>query len=170
MDTGILSLTTQQLPASGLNIRLNKVPAMIMVTYLLFFALLVTACCLAITQPGWCLGTILLIGVYARLLFSKHLCRTHPRGIKQLVFTELGWCYVQFNDENLIKADIERDSIVSEHLVILNLKERSESSAIVSFFYRHSLVLTANELGHMKFRQLKRHLRLINCAKKMNCE
>lgn len=166
MDSGILSTHTQNLPASGLALELTRVPSFIMGIYLVFFLLLLSACYLSTSIFSLFLFTMILIIAYGQLLFRKNLLRKHPSAIKKIVFTELGWCYVQLNNGRTIKADIDVDSILTEYLIILNLNEHSEDSRNLHFLKYHSVLLTANELGSEKFRKIKRHLRLISFSKK----
>ena len=198
MDLGILSAQLEKLPASGLRLEL-KCPdifsgcfgcsgfkgglsyALILV-YLLFFLLLFTALyCLPLLplfSSFWvqflCLALVLVW--YCQQLLRKHILLNHPHSIKKLVFTELGWCYVQLKNSQIFKADINKDTILTEHLVILNLTERnlrdySESTFFsrirhFSFFNKHSVLLTAGRLDSKKFRDIKRHLRFISFSTK----
>jgi hypothetical protein len=166
MDSGILSTQLENLPASGLAIELNRVPPFFIGIYLLFFLLVVIACYLSISTFSFFLCSTFAIAAYGQLLFRKSLLRSHPSALKNLVFTELGWCFIRLNNGRIIKADIDVDTILTEHLIILNLNEHLVDSLWSHFLKHHCVLLTANELGSDKFRQIKRHLRLINFSKK----
>ena len=156
----------EKIPSSGLNIDLTRAASYIIVIYSVFFLLILTVCYLVIPIISLFLCVIMIIIAYAQLLFSKSLLRTHPLAIKKLIFTELGWCYIKLNNGRIIKADIQTDTIVSEHIVILNLHEQSDQSLLAAFFKHYSVILTAQELGAEPFRKVKRYLRLINFSKK----
>lgn len=195
MDSGILSTQLEKLPAYGLTLEL-KGPVVIngslglsyilSLVYLLFFLLLLSALYLLPLSPlfstslgqFFCLAVILVW--YCRQLFNKHFLLKHPFSIQKLVFTELGWCYVELKNSQIFKADICSDTILTEHLVILNLTERapeelclkdcpaSPFASIIKkfrFFNKYSVLLTADRLDSNKFREIKRHLRLISFSK-----
>lgn len=166
MDSWMLSTHTKNLPVSGLTLELTRVPSFIIGIYLVFFLLIVIACYLSFPIISVFLLFLLVITSYGQFLLRKSLLRNHPAAVKKLVFTELTWCYVCFNNGRIIKADIDVDSILTEHLIIVNLIEQSEGSIFCDFFKRHSVILTANELGGDLFRRTKRHLRLINFSKR----
>lgn len=189
MDSGILSTQSEKLPAYGLALELKKtfifngifaLSDILNLVYMLFFLLLLSALYLLPSLPlfstslaqFFCLAVILVW--YGWLLFSKHFLLNHPFSIKKMVFTELGWCYVELKNSQIFKADICSDTILTEHLVILNLTQRlndhPEKSFLsrirnFSFFNHHSVLLTADRLGRNKFRELKRHLRFISFTK-----
>ena len=195
MDLGILSTQLEKLPASGLTLELKQTDifsvcscfngglsyALILV-YLLFFLVLLTALFLLSLSPlfssFWgqflCLAVILVW--YCQQLFRKHFLLSHPHSIQRLVFTELDWCYVQLKNSQVIKAEINQDTILTEHLVILNLTERNLSDCSESTFFSrirhfnyfntHSVFLTADRLDSKKFRDLKRYLRFISFSEK----
>ncbi|MCU7939804.1 MAG: hypothetical protein KZQ64_01595 [gamma proteobacterium symbiont of Bathyaustriella thionipta] len=166
MDLRKLSAHAKNLPASGLTLELKRVPSFIIAVYLLFGLLIVTACYISLPNFGLFLCTILVIVAYGQFILRKSLLRKHQTAIKYLVFTELGWCYVQLNNDKIFKADIDVDSILTEHLIILNFNEHSAVSIFSSIFNHYSVLLTASELGDENFRKVKRHLRLINFSKK----
>ncbi len=113
---------------------------------------------------------------YGQRLFRKHLLLNHPAAIKKMVFTELGWCYIQLNDSKIFKADIKRNTILTEHLVILNMIEQPGEEASgtnfrlkirhLFFLNQYSIFLTRDQLGATKFRDIKCYLRFINYIKK----
>ncbi|WP_214660578.1 hypothetical protein [sulfur-oxidizing endosymbiont of Gigantopelta aegis] len=109
----------------------------------------------------------MILAFYCQIIFRQHILLSLPSAIKQLVFTELGWCYVQLNNDRVFKADISEDTILTEHLVILNLKPQSPESLWqkLNILNQHSIILTKNRLTKEKFRELKRHLRFINFHK-----
>ena len=90
---------------------------------------------------------------------------THPDSIKKLIFTELEWCYVQLNNQQIFKAYIQRHTILSEYLVILNLKSKKELT-LFPLIYNYSVFLNADNIGYEKFREVKRYLRLFQFEKK----
>ena len=112
------------------------------------------------------LCSVLIILAYSQRLLRKDLLRNHPLSIKIIVFTELGWCVIQLNNGEVIKVDIDINSILSEQLVILNFTEHLEDSGYFKFLKHYSVLLTAQELSSEPFRQVKRYLRLINFFKK----
>jgi len=156
----------EKIPASGLTINLTRAASYIIAIYYVFFLLILIACYLLIPISGLFLCVTIIIMAYAQLLFSKSLLRTHPQAIKKINFTELGWCYLKLNNGRIIKADIEADTIVSEHIVIVNLHKQSDQSVLMTFFNNDSVILTSKELGKEPFRQLKCYLHLINFSKK----
>jgi len=166
MDSGILSTQSEKLPASGLTLELNRIPSFIMGIYIVFFLLIFIVCYLLTIQFWLFSGVAFVIALYGQFLFRKKLLRNHPDAIKKIVFTELSWCFMLLNNSQIIKADIEPDSILTEHLIILNLNGHSQRNSLSNFFNHYSVLLTASEVGGEKFRQLKRHLRLINFSKK----
>lgn len=161
----MLSTHMQKLPASGLMLELTRVPTFLVGIYLIFFALIASACYLSLSMLMF-LMLLPVVAAYGQFLLRKNLLRSHPSAFKKLVFTELGWCYVCLNDGRIIKADIDVDSIVSEHLILLNLTEQKETAHLFAFFHHYSVILTAGELGCEQFRRAKRHLRLINFSRK----
>jgi len=165
-NQGIKMTENKQIPVSGLTINLTQAAGYIVVIYSLFFLLILTACYLSIAIISLFFCVSLVILAYAHLLFSKSLFRTHPQAIKKLLFTELGWCYITLNNDRIVKADIKMDTIVTEFIVILNLYGQSAPSGLAAFFNNYSIIITAQEVGEERFRQLKRYLRLINFSKK----
>jgi len=113
--------------------------------------------------------------MYGQSLLRKHLLLNHSESIKKIVFTELGWCYVQLNDSKIFKADIKRNTIVTEHLVILNLVEQPNQANVnlsvwpklgrLIYSSQHSIYLTRDRLGGSLFRAIKCHLRFISFVK-----
>lgn len=181
MDSGILSVQSEKLPASGLMLEL-KCPLFgerhfgfsyfLSVIYFLFFLLLLYSVYSLPLLPFFpslvvqflCIAMLLVW--YFQYLFRKHFLLTHPFSINKIVFTELGWCYVQLNNSRTFKADIESDTILSEHLVILVLKGRKlKGWRRKMYFNNFSVLLTADRLNNDKFREIKRHLRFISFTK-----
>ncbi len=108
-----------------------------------------------------------LLSLYCFYLYRRYFLLNHPESIKRLVITELGWCHVQLKNTQIFKADIDSDSILCEHLVILNLnRKKSEEPTILiqclNYFKIYSIFLTAGRIGNNKFREIKRYLRLLN--------
>ena len=187
MDSGKLSAQLEMLPASGLTLDLkgsnflnnenDQPPGLFYVlsfVYLLFFLLLLMALWLLPLQPWLVLFFSVIIIGYCQYLFRKHFLLNYPLSIKKLVFTELGWCYVQLNNSQVFKANIESDTILTEHLVLLNLRKHHVSE-YDSFFGRiksngfskhYSVLLTSDRLGGERFREIKRHLRFISFSQK----
>ncbi len=156
----------EKIPASGLTIHLTQVPFVILVIYGIFFVLLVYACYLSIPIFSVFLCSVLIILAYSQRLLRKDLLRSHPLSIKTMLLSELGGCVIQLNRGDIIKLDINMNSILSEQLVILNFTEHSEDLGYFRFLQHYSVLLTAQELGYEPFRQVKRYLRLINFFKK----
>lgn len=187
MDSGKLSKQLEMLPASGLTIELKSpdlfchypgLACFLSFFYLLFFLLLLVALSLLEINSWLFVSLVLFLSAYCFILFRQHLLLNHPSSIKKLVFTEQGWCYVQLNNLQVFKADIESDTILTEHLVILNLIEHdlaefemAEKKDLlfkkIGFYFakNHSLFLTADRLGKKKFKETKRLLRFISFSK-----
>jgi hypothetical protein len=187
MDSGKLSAQLETLPASGLTLDLKGVdffnhendqpPGLFYVlsfVYLLFFLLLLITLSVLPLQTWQVLFFSVIIIGYCQYLFRRHFLLNYPLSIKKLVFTELGWCHVQLNNSQVFKADIESDTILTEHLVLLNLRKHHVSEHD-SFFGRiksdgfsnhYSVILTADRLGSERFREIKRHLRFISFSQK----
>lgn len=181
MDLGILSKQLETLPASGLVVELKNHFHFLDLTYLLFFLVLLFSVFL-LPIVFW-QATIISIFLfwYCLQLFRRHILLSHPLAINKLVFTELGWCYVQLHNQKIYKADIRSDTILTEHLVILNLTKRDfifdlkqrehifyglMSTIKKHQLFNHSVViLTADRLGCDVFRNVKRHLRLVDFIK-----
>ncbi|MCW8931044.1 MAG: hypothetical protein OQL19_12495 [Gammaproteobacteria bacterium] len=111
---------------------------------------------------------------YCQHIYRKQFLFNVPSSVKKIVFTELGWCYVQLNNSYIFKADIASDTVLTEKLVILNLVERRSNDSVSSpiqlighsiFSKNQSVLLTADRLGCDKFREIKRHLRFISFNK-----
>lgn len=164
MDSGRSSTQFEKLPSSGLTVKLSPCYWLLGI-YGLLFLLLVTSVILSPLPPWQQLILVFALCTYGQHLFRKHLLFMLPESVRQLVFTEFDWCYVQFNQGRIIKGNIQRDSIVSEHLVILNLRAQHDLGIFPGVFKRFSVTLTANTVGAEAFRSLKRHLRLLSFAK-----
>ena len=101
-------------------------------------------------------------------LFKKHLLMMHDKAISRLTLTDFNWCFVCYNNNDVIKADILPDSVLTEYLVILNLKPHGQSGWIKKLlfaFYSESVLITRDRVGADHFRDLKRRLKLINFNK-----
>lgn len=176
-----MSRQLERLPASGLTIEfkeatLNRecfgLAAALSVATLIFFLLICVVLNLLPLSFWQMLCLFLLLFFYCQNLFRKHFLLNHPLSINRIIFTEIGWCYVQLNSSQVFKADIEYDTVLTEHLVILNLRaqdaDAQTSNSLLSritklkLFNQYSIFLTADRLGRDKFRNIKRHLRLIN--------
>jgi len=170
MDSGILSKQLENLPASGLTLELKNdftgVAFALSIVYIIFFLLLMTALFLLaspITLAKWPFFFLFAaLFWYCLTLYQKYFLMKHPNAIIKLVFTELGWCHVQFRSSSIIKADVRADTILTGHLVILNLKAHSERKNWLPFSKNYSIFITADRVGLNKFRDLKRHLRFIS--------
>ncbi|GEM_PF-6065025 len=148
------------LPASGQSVNISRLPGVFIILYIVFFVLVASAIVnLPVSRPESIL-ILLLIMFYAQFIFRKSLLKIHSRAIKKIVFTELGWCYLQQKNGAVAKADILADSIVTEYLVILNLKLKSDRKKYFSIFQFESLLLTSSMMGAQQFRQLKSYLRI----------
>ncbi len=103
---------------------------------------------------------------YLLQLFKKQLLMIHPRAICQLALTDFNWCFVCYKNNRIFKANILPDSILMEHLVILNLKPQRNKSGLGRlleyFFGRESVLITRDRVGTEHFRDLKRRLKLID--------
>jgi hypothetical protein len=179
MDLGILSKQLEQLPASGLVFELKgagqkagttfaALSSVLSLCYLVFFLLLFIAL-IQLPLTLWLLIPLIMgLAFYSQLIFRKNILLSLPRSIKQLTFTELGWCYVRLNNDTVFKADISEHSILTEHIVILNLKPQTPETLLqkLNIFAQHSIILSRDRLNKEKFRELKRHLRFINFNKK----
>ena len=190
MDLGKLSKQLEMLPASGLTLELKhtvffgpqrtihffSMSSILMSVYFLFFLFIVISPFL-LPLALWQSILIAFISVgYGQNLFRKYLLLSHPASIKKIVFTELGWCYVQLNDSNVFKADIIRNTILTEHLIILNMIEQPGQESLSSSIglkiqnlissNQHSIFLTRDQLGATQFRDIKCHLRFISFIKK----
>lgn len=164
MDSRISSTQLEMLPASGLTLKLYPCNSLIAI-YSVFFLLLVLSTFL-IPLLLW-QQLILLIGLswYGQFMFKKHLLFSHSEAINKLVFTELDWVYIELNNAQIIKADIQRDSLLTEHLVIINFRMRAIRGFFPDIFNHRSVILTANTVNAENFRRLKRYLRLVSFAK-----
>jgi len=164
MDSRILSTQLEKLPASGLTLKLHSCSWLNAIYSVFFLLLLITIFLLPVLL--W-QQLILITGLccYGQFMFRKHLLFRHPESVNKLVFTELGWCFIELNNSHIIKADIQRDSILTEYLVIINLRDQDLRSFIPGFLKGYSVSLTANSVGADDFRKLKRYLRLISFAK-----
>ncbi len=172
MDSGILSSQLEKLPACGLAVDLKSHFHFLYFIYLIFFLLLILSVFL-LPVPLWqavALGIVLFW--FCVQIFGRHIHLYHPSAVKKLVFTEAGWCYVQLNNDKIYKADICTDTILTEHLVILNLKRREiytqSPHQLMALLYKHkrsSIFLTSERTGRNIFRKVKRHLRLIDFIK-----
>ena len=151
-----------KLPASGLILELKSSPLLIKV-YIVFFILLLLSLAL-LPLPVWliiCL--VLIVSGYFQLIFRKHLLLSHPESINKLVFTDMDWCFVQLNNSKILKATILPETILTEHLVILNLKDITKQRLFSGNYY---LLITAYSVSGNIFWQLKRYLRF----KKLNSQ
>lgn len=189
MDLGILSKQLERLPASGLTLELkhsvffhqrNKdnsfgVALFLTVIYIIFFLFVFISLFLFAIQIWQSMVLALMSLLYGQSLLRKHLLLNHPESIKKIVFTELGWCYVQLNDSKIFKADIKRNTIITEHLVILNIVEQPNQASVklsiwsklrmLIYSSQHSIFLTRDRLGDSLFRVIKCHLRFISFVK-----
>lgn len=93
---------------------------------------------------------------------------THDKAISRLTLTDFNWCFVCYNNNDVIKADILPDSVLTEYLVILNLKPHRKFGSIKKMLfalYGESVLITRGRVGADRFRDLKRRLKLINFNK-----
>lgn len=168
LSTQLLAIELEKLPASGLILEFQSSPFLLKV-YLVFFVLLLVSLSLLPISVWFIAIVTMILLFYFQLMFRRHLLLSHPESIQKLVLTEMGWCFIQLNNSQIIKAAILPDSVLSEHLVILNLKDVSENSVFKLslskqsiFFRKYHILITADSVGENKFWQLKRYLRFKN--------
>ncbi len=135
--------------------------------FLLFYTLLLFAVFFLPLNSLLAVCLLVCLSIYCFYLLRKYFLINHPYSIKKIIFTELGWCYVQLNNYEVFKAEVDSDTILSEHLVILNLiriKNGNQSlfKKIFIFLNRDSVFITADRIGKKKFREIKRYFRFIN--------
>ncbi|MBE9527588.1 MAG: hypothetical protein IME94_11520 [Proteobacteria bacterium] len=160
LNLQLAEIQLEKLPSSGLILDLKPAQLLLKV-YLGFFILLLISLAL-LPIPNWMIVVlILLLSFYFQFMFRKHLLLNHPKSIDKLVFTDMDWCFVQLNNSKILKATILPETILTEHLVILNLKELSSQGF---FSGNYHLLITATSVTDNYFWQLKRYLRL----KKLN--
>ena len=152
----------ENLPASGLRLDLTA-SSLLLTVYMVFFILILVS--LILLPISIWLIVILLISVsaYFQFIFRKNLLLNHPESIDKLVFTDMDWCFVLLKNNTILKASILPNSILTEHLVILNLKSIVQKNY---FFGHSSLLITSHSVANNQFWQLKRYLRF----KKFNSE
>ena len=154
-NTKLAEPAVDKLPASGLILEMKSSPLLIKL-YIGFFILILLALAL-LALPVWLIIIfILIISAYFQLLFRQHLLLSHPESIKKLVFTDMDWCFVQLNNARILKATILPDTILTEHLVILNLKDVTKTGFLSGNYH---LLITAHSVSGNLFWQLKRYLR-----------
>lgn len=147
-----------KLPASGLILQLRPASRLIWI-YVCFFSLTFLSVFILPVDFWQKIVLLLLMSIYYHYILRKDLLLTHSSSIQKLVLTELDWCFIKFNNEHVVKADILANTILTEHLVILNLQNRAARSL---FFRRYSILITAENVGVDNFRKLKRYLRFIS--------
>ncbi|MCU7833967.1 MAG: hypothetical protein KZQ83_01850 [gamma proteobacterium symbiont of Taylorina sp.] len=155
LNREILSTEVEKLPASGLLLEL-KPNHWLLEIYLIFFMLVIVSLFLLPVSMWFTFILVIAASTYFQLIFRKYLLFNHPESIQKLVFTELEWCFIQLNNTQILKTVILSDTILSEHLVILNLKNRTKTSV---FHGRYSILITAGSVGRHDFWKLKRYLR-----------
>lgn len=164
-DSGTLSIPSELPINSGYTVTLKPSKRLIVV-YSVFVALLSIAVGIAAINSGLKLILLSGIAVYIVFLFKKYLLMSHPDSIIKLTLTDFNWCFVCYKNNKIIKADILPDSVLTQHLVILNLKPLRANTGFKRFmpplFGRESVLLTRGRTGPTVFRDLKRHLRLLN--------
>jgi hypothetical protein len=150
-----------ELPNYGLLIEFSQASMLIKILYVIIFISVLFA--LYLTNMPFFALLFCSLGVlfYGYYLFKKHLLRHHNNAIKRLLFTELDWCYMQFFDQHIIKVMVHKNTILSEHLVILNLARHPVHKKWYDYFNHYSIIITAEEVGSDTFRELKRTLRLL---------
>ncbi len=152
-----------ELPNYGLLIEFSQASMVIKVVYVIIFMSVLFALYLTNMPLFALLFCSLGVLSYGYYLFKKHLFRRHNHAIKRLLFTELDWCYMQFSDQRIIRATVDENTILSEHLVILNLARYPVPvhKKWYDYFTHYSILITAEEVGSDTFRELKRSLRLL---------
>jgi hypothetical protein len=103
---------------------------------------------------------------YGQWLIRKFIVFSHPESIKKLLMTEYDWCYVQFKNNRIIKANISSDTVVTEYLVILNLCQQTGRSLLPGYFTGFSILILSETVGVKAFRDIKRYLRLLSLVKR----
>ncbi|MCP3850017.1 MAG: hypothetical protein GY694_07240 [Gammaproteobacteria bacterium] len=169
-----MSKQLENLPASGLTLELKNhfkgIAFALSIVYIIFCLLLVIALLILATPftlDKWPFGFLfVVIFWYCLTLFKKNFLMIHPDSIIKLVFTELGWCHVQFKNLCITKANVQADTVLTEHLVILNLKGHSEQKKWPFISNGYSIFVTADRIGHDKFREFRRYLRFISFIEK----
>jgi len=109
-----------KLPASGLILQLRPVSCLFWI-YVCFFSLIILSVLILPVDLWQKIIILLILSVFFQLILRKDLLLKHPQAIQKLVLTELDWCFIQFNNDQLVKANILPNTILTEHLVILNL-------------------------------------------------
>lgn len=146
-----------KLPASGLILQLRPASSLLWI-YVCFFSLILLSVLILPVDLWQKISILLILCAFFQLILRKDLLLKHPKSIQKLVLTELHWCFIQFNNDQLVKATILSNTLLTEHLVILNLQNRSLKSL---FFKQYSIVITAESIGKDNFRKLKRYLRFM---------
>lgn len=160
MDLRILSTPLEKLPTSGLTLEFK--PSKILIgIYSVFLFLLLVAIFISPVILWQRLVMLLIVFWSVQVIFRKYLLLNHPRAIQKLVLTELDWCYVQLKNAQIFKATFLADTVVTEHLVILNLEFNLEKNVLLKCFNRYSVIISAQTLGPDQFRDFKRYLRLL---------
>jgi len=162
-----LSVGIEKLPASGLLLKLQPDSRLLSI-YVIFFILLIISLFLLPIANWLIIVLMVVISAYFQWIFRQFLLLNHPKSVNQLVFTEKGWCLLQLNNDQILKMTILADTILTEHLVILNLKKMNDNSFI---FSQYHVLISANSVGKDKFWALKRYLRfkMEQTATKQSC-
>jgi hypothetical protein len=87
-------------------------------------------------------------------VLHQHVLFTHPYSISKLIFTELDWCFLQFNNGHIEKLSILSQSCLISGLVVMSFGQQKAGIQ----WQTRSLVLNAEMVGSEQFRQLKRQL------------
>lgn len=162
LNSGLLDIEPESLPASGLTLDLKANP-WLMKLYLVFFVLLIVSLSL-LPISFFQIGIVIILSIaYFQFIFRKYLLLNHPESIEKVVFTDMDWCFIQLKNAKIFKATILPDSILTEHLVILNLKKITKKN---NFLGHYSVLITHRSVDNNKFWLLKRYLRF----KKFNSE
>lgn len=158
----LADIELKELPSGGLVLELNS-SHLLLIMYIAFFMLILLSLSL-LPIPVWLIIFLLMtVSAYFQFMFRKHLLLNLPESINKLVFTDTDWCFVQLNNSRILKATILPETILTEHLVILNVKEVSKKG---SLYGNYHILITALSVTENKFWQLKRYL----CFKNLNSD
>ena len=155
LNIQLADIELEKLPSSGLILDLKPAQLLLKV-YLGFFILILLSLVLLPISYGLIILLIIIVSAYFQFILRKHLLLNHPESINKLVFTDMDWCFVQLNNSKIFKATILAETILTEHLVILNLKDITKQNF---FLGNYHLLITAGSVSDHYFWQLKRYLR-----------
>ncbi len=122
-------------------------------------ALAALALYLSVTGPGAVLGFAIAAGLAAsiRHAWRLHVSRSHPGAVTEALWDAEGHWWLRLADGDPVRADLQPDSLVTRHLIVLNFCADGPIRAA-------SLVLIIGALSPDRLRRLRVRLRLAHRA------